>query len=145
MASKTGRCLCGAVSFTAEDVEMGFGACHCEMCRRWSGGTYIATQVGAMTIEGEENITRYQSSPWAERAFCAKCGTNLYYRVTAPGQHYGQYHVAVGGLDDLEGMTLASEIFIDKKPAAYEGSGAVTKMTEAEVFAMFAGEDASNG
>ena len=36
MAEMTGKCLCSAVSFTADDVETDFETCHCGMCRRWA-------------------------------------------------------------------------------------------------------------
>lgn len=77
----TGRCLCGAVSFVADDVAAEVHSCHCDMCRRWNGGPAFATSVGRVTFEGEENVSRYDSSAWAERGFCTRCGTNLFYRL----------------------------------------------------------------
>ena len=58
--SATGRCLCGAVSYTAEDVETHFHSCHCSMCRRWTGGSAMAAAVGSVAFDGAENITKYQ-------------------------------------------------------------------------------------
>ncbi len=37
MGARTGQCLCGAVKFTAEDVETEFGVCHCIMCQKLHG------------------------------------------------------------------------------------------------------------
>ncbi|MHA1569791.1 MAG: GFA family protein, partial [Alphaproteobacteria bacterium] len=34
----TGRCLCGAVRFTARKVGSEFGVCLCGICRKWGGG-----------------------------------------------------------------------------------------------------------
>ncbi|HHI69457.1 MAG TPA: GFA family protein [Rhodobacteraceae bacterium] len=122
---KTGQCLCGAVRFTIRDLNPEFGTCHCKMCQRWSGSALLGLTVPAETIsfEGRENVRHYQSSDWAERAWCGKCGSNLWYRVTAEGPHHGTYHMPIGLLDDTSGLTMAREIFTDEKPdcMAFEG------------------------
>ena len=136
----TGQCLCGAVKYTVTAELKETGACHCSMCRRWSGGVYLGLEVApdAIAFEGAENITTFASSEWAERAFCGKCGSNLYYRVTAPGPHSGTYHIGLGTLDQPNGIPLTGEIFIDEKPDGYAFAGDTHKMTGAEVFAQFA-------
>ena len=139
---KTGSCLCGAVKYTVKSMPGETGACHCSMCRKWSGGIFVAFQAESadVSVEGLENIAHFKSSDWAERGFCKTCGSSLYYRVTAEGPHHGAYHIGMGTLDDPGGVTMASEIFIDEKPAAYSFSGDLTRMTSAEVFAMFSQE-----
>jgi len=141
--SRTGACLCGAVTYEIETNLSHSGACHCGMCRKWSGGVYLAVEVAAdqMSIEGSEHVTIFTSSEWGERGFCNKCGSSLYYRVTAPGPYFGQYHVAMGTLDRADGIALSSEIFTDKKPAGYSFAENTQKMTGAEVMAMFASEE----
>ena len=138
--SHSGSCLCGAVSYTIKSAVAETGACHCGMCRKWSGGVYLGVEVAPdqMDIKGAENLTTFASSPWAERAFCTTCGSSLYYRVTAPGPHSGTYHVGLGTLDNADGINLTGEIFIDKKPDGYAFAGDSHKMTEAETIAMFA-------
>ena len=138
--SHTGSCLCGAVTFTASELPSEAGACHCKMCRRHSGGVFIALRVpkGKITYSGSDNIGTFASSEWAERGFCKTCGSTLYYRVTASGRFRGDYHIAFGTLDDQSGITLSQELFIDRKPAGYAFAGDRKTMTEAEVFAMFA-------
>ena len=37
----TGSCLCGAVTFTATELPDETGACHCQMCRKHSGGVFL--------------------------------------------------------------------------------------------------------
>ncbi|MHA1547221.1 MAG: GFA family protein, partial [Alphaproteobacteria bacterium] len=57
----TGQCLCGAVKYSVAKEITETGACHCAMCRRWSGGVLFATAVGdAVTFSGEENITVFR-------------------------------------------------------------------------------------
>jgi hypothetical protein len=110
------------------------------MCRKWSGGVYLGIEVAAQDfdLQGQDNLTVYTSSPWAERAFCSSCGSSIYYRVTAQGPHHGTYHVGMGTLDNVANITLDGEIFIDLKPDGYAFAGETQKMTEAEVMAMFA-------
>jgi len=143
--SKTGSCLCGAVSYRIENVPSETGACHCSMCRKWSGGVYMAVSVTAQDaqIEGTENLTVFSSSEWGERGFCKTCGSSLFFRVTAPGPHFGSYHFGLGGIDDPSGLRMSDEIFIDEKPDAYAFAGDTKKMTGAEFFAIYAGDGAS--
>lgn len=138
--AKSGKCLCGAVRYKIVADVTEVGACHCGMCQAWSGGVFIGMQAapGDVTITGEEALSVYASSPWAERAFCKICGSSVYYRVTAPGPHHGVYHFGAGGLEDWTGVEMTEAIFIDKKPAGYSFAGMRKEMTEAEVMAMFA-------
>lgn len=65
----TGSCLCGAISFSIRSDLPGPDACHCSMCRKVSGHYYASTDVkrGALTIDGAENITWFQSSQKARQ------------------------------------------------------------------------------
>lgn len=110
------------------------------MCRKWSGGVYMALQLPAdgVKIEGAEAMRLFASSDWAERAFCGTCGSNLFYRVTAEGPMQGEIHMALGVLDDPTGVALTTELFIDLKPDGYGFAQETHQLTEAEVMAMFA-------
>ena len=129
MTEMTGRCLCGAVTYMARDVEQEYKACHCGMCRRWSGGPGFGVHVGRVEFRGEEHIRRYDSSAWAERGFCARCGSNLFYRLK-PG---GTPILWLGTFDDQAGLLLAGEIYIDAKPEGYGLAGDHPRYTEADL------------
>ena len=139
--SKTGKCLCGAVSYELAEAPKSYGACHCKMCRTFSGGIEMGVEVppGGITWTGEENIGTYQSSDWAERGFCKICGSSLFWRLTAEGPMQGLLSLSAGSLDDLDGMEFATEVYIDAKPASHAFAGDRKRMTEAEVMAMVAG------
>ena len=109
-------------------------ACHCEMCRRWTGSAFLGVSVapGDLVFEDEANVRTYVSSEWAERAFCGVCGSTLFYRVTAAGPMQGQSYVALGLFDEPDALPLASEIYIDRKPASFAFAGDRPRMTEAE-------------
>ena len=129
----TGRCLCSRVRYVAQDVETDIHSCHCGMCRRWSGGPVFAAGVASVSFEGEENLTRYASSDWAERGFCKNCGTNLFYHLKQP-DHYVMW---ISTMDDLAPFKLTGEIYIDDKPDFYDLAGDHPRLTGEEFLATF--------
>ena len=133
MSSKSGQCNCGAVRFDADDVELEFGACHCRMCQRWSGGIFLATSVGSVRFTGEENLKRYKTSEWAERGFCEICGASLFYHLLK----LDKYEMCIGTFDDVDDFALTSEIFIDRKPDGYAIAGDHPRLTEADTIARY--------
>ncbi|WP_424972655.1 GFA family protein [Dinoroseobacter sp. S76] len=140
MVAQTGSCLCGAVRYRLAEPPKGLGACHCGMCRKFSGGIELGIEVpaGGVVFETDETLRTYTSSDWAERGFCATCGSSLYWRLTAPGPMHGLYAVAAGTLDSLDGLELTQEVYIDHKPAGYALTGDHTRLTEADIMAMVA-------
>ncbi len=138
----TGACLCGAVRFTATPKKREVGACHCSMCRRWTTGPFLGLECGStLDVADKSQLGVYRSSAWAERAFCKQCGTPLYYRLVDKDF----YFVSAEAFDDRGGFVLASQIFIDEKPAYYEFANKTHNMTGAEVFAAFAPSSQGQG
>ena len=138
VSERKGACLCGAVRITAKQASNHVGACHCTMCRRWAGGPFMEIDCGTdVSIEGADHITVFSSSNWAERGFCKKCGTHLFYRLKETGQHM----VPVGLFDNDTGLTFEGQVFVDEKPAYYSFANKTSDLTGAELFAMFADPD----
>ncbi|WP_233270406.1 GFA family protein [Chachezhania sediminis] len=140
---RSGQCLCGAVSFAARGVRRDYGACHCGMCQHWTGTAFVAVSVpeADITWTGESLIRRYQSSSWAERAWCDRCGGHLWYRVTAEGPHKGNYEVPIGLFDDTSGFDLRGEIYVDMAPDSFAIAGEHTRMTAEEARRRFSYEE----
>ncbi|KIT15118.1 GFA family protein [Jannaschia aquimarina] len=138
MASTTGGCLCGAARYRLTEAPTSYGACHCGMCRRWSGGIELGVQVmpGGITWEADETVETYASSVWAERGFCRTCGSNLFWRLTAEGPMQGMMSLSAGSLDDMSGLLFDTEVYIDAKPDSHAFAGERKRMTEADVMAM---------
>ncbi len=130
----SGRCLCGAVKFSGTAKEPKVDACHCDMCRRWSSGPYFEVVLTDVVLEGESNVSTFRSSDWAERSFCNKCGSNLYYQM----RDSDELQMAAGLLDDQSGLRLSRQFFIDKKPPFYTLADETDTMTSAEIYAAFA-------
>lgn len=133
----TGSCLCKAVTITADALSTHAGACHCNMCRKWGGGPFMSLECqGEISITGEENITRFGSSQWANRGFCKGCGTHLFYHLI----EQNQYMVPAGLFEAEAQLHFDHQIFVDEKPDYYHFSNETTNMTGEEVFALFAQE-----
>ena len=76
-----GGCACGKVRFTATIHDDEAYLCHCRMCQRATGSVSIAFKsVKQAEVEWDGEPDWYDSSPIAERSFCAKCGTSLGFR-----------------------------------------------------------------
>lgn len=130
-ANITGHCLCGAVTITvagAHDPRP--GACHCRMCQRWSGGLFVCfeAQADAVTVHGD--VSRFASSPFAERAFCARCGSHLWMRDT--DEDAGAYDLMPGLFDAARDWPMRSEIYVDNAMAAVQLAGDHKRATRAE-------------
>ena len=143
---RDGGCLCGAVRFKARLTGTKFGVCHCPMCRKWTGSALLGITVpeGNVAWTGLGHVARRQSSPWAERAWCADCGSALWFRVTVDGPYAGNLELPVGTFDDANGLAMANEIYIDFKPDSYafagEGRQVLTRAQFVEKFPLLASE-----
>ena len=137
-----GHCLCGAVTVRATPVRRHVEACHCSMCRQWSGGALLSVQCGSDVEIGEANhVVRYRSSDWAERGFCGRCGSGLFYRYLP----LDSYALLAGLFPDDALLPLAEEIFIDEKPDYYAFAGDRERLTGAEVMAKFGAGGSAGG
>ncbi len=135
--SANGSCLCGKIKIQALAMNTNLGVCHCSMCRKWSAGPFLAVDCGTdVKIEGNEYLSVYNSSDWAERAFCKNCGTNLFYRL----KESQQYIVSSEIFNQAE-LNFDHQVFIDEKPKYYAFSNKTKDMTGAEVFAAYAPKD----
>lgn len=109
-----GGCLCGAVRYRVSGVPQATSLCHCESCRRATGGPSLAW---AIFLEEAFEITRgelavYASSPGVERGFCARCGTSLTYaRANRPGL----FDITTASLDDPGAFPPSKEIWVEER------------------------------
>jgi len=76
-----GGCHCGAIRYSLEGEPKHSAVCHCESCRRTTGGlttAWAGYPKEALTIERGEPCS-YSSSAGVDRQFCGACGTSLFY------------------------------------------------------------------
>ena len=131
----TGSCLCGAISFTAKKMTNKVAACHCNSCRKWGGSAFMEVDCGSdVEFQGGENLKVFSSSEWAERGFCSKCGSHMFYRLKETQDHL----MLVGLFDDDSDLEFKRQVFIDAKPHYYQFANSTEDLTGEELFAQFA-------
>jgi hypothetical protein len=129
MKALNGHCLCGAVTITVSGVHDGApGACHCRICQRWSGGLFLSFEADAAGVAVTGPVTRFASSGFAERAFCAVCGSHLWMR----DNDAEIYELMPGIFDEARDWPLRSEVYSDKAMACVRLSGDHPRATQAE-------------
>lgn len=97
----TGRCYCGASSFSTSAPPQVVTYCHCRDCRRVTGApvaAFAAFEEAAVAFEPGEGRA-VSVSPGVTRSFCPDCGSPLTGRYDyLPGQVY----IALGLFDAPE-------------------------------------------
>ena len=82
MPSLQGNCLCGGVRFEVTEPFERVAACHCESCKKLSGGAGTVSgrvRTEAIRILGGEDIVKsFQPGEGSAKTFCSECGSNLF-------------------------------------------------------------------
>ena len=118
-----GECNCGAVAFEISMQLKDVYACHCSICRRYTGagGIYVVVfpNEAFKLLRGAENITQW-SKPDADWQswFCKTCGSAL------PGKNDDANMYAPAGLitEGGENLKVAQHFFVGSK-AEWEDIG----------------------
>jgi hypothetical protein len=112
-----GRCFCGGVEFSVAGPLRSVVYCHCKMCRRISGHIVAATACALpnLSITTSDHLRWFQSSAEAQRGFCGRCGSNLFWKP-ASGTHVS---IMAGALDDPTGLRGVMHIFVADKGDYY--------------------------
>ena len=99
MTTASGSCLCGDISFVLTFPSKWVAHCHCSLCRRAHGAafvTWVGTRADRVVIDDPQSrLHWYASTPGAQRGFCARCGSSLFFRSD---NWPGELHVALANL-----------------------------------------------
>lgn len=124
----TGECLCGAVRIrVADGHEAGASACHCGLCRRWTGAAFWGFSASPDLVEVTGRVSEYRSTPFSHRGFCGTCGTHLWIR-----DDDGDYDLMPGLFADAAKMPLDHEVYADRALACVPLAGDHPRITAAE-------------
>ena len=109
-----GGCLCGAIRYRSLEPPSRCMICHCEQCRKHSGGpclSFVHFAPGSFEWLGEQP-TRYRSSQYAERGFCAKCGStvSMHEEVLAD-----RIQIATGTLDEPHRVEPQDHVWVQSQ------------------------------
>jgi hypothetical protein len=106
-----GGCLCGAVRYRSTAGPLRCMICHCEYCRKHSGApilSFVHFPVASFTwVSGEPR--RYRSSRYAERGFCAHCGSTLSMHEEVLAD---RVQVTLGSLDHPERVRPQDHVWV---------------------------------
>lgn len=113
-----GGCLCGAVRYEIHGPLRPVIYCHCGQCRKTSGHFVAASSCKPEDLEliDETGLRWYESSPQAQRGFCAVCGGSLFWRP-ADG---GNVSIMAGSIDSPTGVKAIAHIFADSASDYFE-------------------------
>ena len=114
MSTAAGACFCTGVAFRAELPSKWVAHCHCTMCRRIHGAAFV-TWVGmsgerARIVDDEGLLRWYKSSPGAERGFCSRCGSTLFFRSS---KWPGELHIVLANFADAVDRAPQAHVFYD--------------------------------
>ncbi|MDI3355446.1 GFA family protein [Pseudomonas sp. UYIF39] len=111
MNSLHGSCLCKAIEYELDHLDMPISHCHCQTCRKAHAAAFAST-AGVMRehfrwTKGQDRLSSYESSPGKLRHFCSVCGSHLM------AERLAQPHVIVrvATLDDDPKMTPQAHIW----------------------------------
>lgn len=118
---RTGRCLCGQVTYELTGDLLATAVCHCDHCQRQSGGAFSVNLVAhesQLTLTGE--LATYvetgenDDGEYVYRRFCATCGSPV---VSELAQSAGVLAVKAGTLDDRSDVRPTVEVWcVDRQP-----------------------------
>ena len=103
-----GSCLCGAVQYEIAGPLRSVVYCHCGQCRKTSGHFVAATacDIDHLHLFKDEALRWYRSSSAAQRGFCSRCGSSLFWRP----DHEQYMAVMAGTLDKPTGLSSREHI-----------------------------------
>jgi hypothetical protein len=82
VASLHGSCLCGGVKFELTETPTTLRYCHCESCKKLSGGAATVNgrvpSTAIRILEGEDLLRTFQPAEGSAKTFCLACGSNLF-------------------------------------------------------------------
>ncbi|MEY8097453.1 GFA family protein [Falsihalocynthiibacter sp. S25ZX9] len=113
-----GSCLCGGVSFELEGEMRDPIACHCSQCRKTSGHYWAATAVPSNKLKllSDSSLAWYRSSDYAQRGFCNKCGSSLFWKMEGEDKT----SIGAGALEAPTDFKIKTHIFTEDKGDYYE-------------------------
>jgi hypothetical protein len=109
----TGRCLCGAVTYSADAEPVVQAVCHCTDCQRQTGNPFsviVAVPRATLNVEGSTlasfATTGEDHGGDTERNFCSACGSPVFsIAAVAPQLAF----IKAGSLDDASWLEPAVE------------------------------------
>ena len=119
--AKTGRCLCGKITYTLEGDPIATAVCHCSHCQRQGGSAFSVNLIAMssqLTLMGElstyNEMGENGDQIYVRRCFCSSCGSPI---VSELALTEGVIALKAGTLDDTSDVKPAVEVWcVDRQP-----------------------------
>lgn len=119
--SRTGRCLCGAISYRIDGDPIATAVCHCSHCQRQGGSAFsvnLMVHESQVVVDGElatfEDRGEHGDAVYVRRRFCGSCGSPILSELV---QTEGSVAVKAGTLDDTSDLQPIAQVWcVDRQP-----------------------------
>ncbi len=113
-----GSCLCGDVAYEVHGPLRNVVACHCLQCRKQTGHYMAATSARREDVRfvRDASLRWFRSSAEAERGFCSRCGSVMFWRR----EGRPDLSITAGTIDGPTGVVTEGHIFCASKGDYYE-------------------------
>ena len=120
MTKLTGKCLCGAIKFTADGEVPVMANCHCTACRQSTGSafaTLMFMKCADVTILGKPLTYQHSSDGGSlmTKHFCGICGTPMF---TENSSREGMLGLRAGIINEHEEFLPKVNVYISSKMKA---------------------------
>lgn len=106
-----GSCLCGAIGYEIDSIDMPISHCHCRTCRKAHAALACSSagvlRVNFRWLKGQDKLATFESSPGKLRRFCSLCGSHL----LAERPNQAHVIVRVATLDEDPGVIPQAHIW----------------------------------
>lgn len=111
---RTGGCFCGAVRYQVTGPPLYLCVCHCDSCRRASGGAMVpwGTWPKVRFAVRAGTLSFHESSEGVTRGHCARCGTSISYATT---RRADEIDVTLASLGDPTDLSPTAHIWVSDK------------------------------
>lgn len=119
--ARTGRCLCGAVTYELDGELIATAVCHCDHCQRQGGSAFSVNLIAhesQLTVSGAmetyEETGERNDGVYVRRRFCGSCGSPILSEIV---QSEGIIALKAGTLDDKSDVQPTVEAWcVDRQP-----------------------------
>ena len=117
MSNFTGGCLCGEIKYTSTSEPKLAMNCHCNDCRKASGGPYLANvfiKEEFFALEGKPKKYIHYSDRGSKmtKFFCNNCGSQIYGTNSA---RPGSVTIRAGTINETDVIKPSVNLFIKNK------------------------------
>lgn len=115
MTFLSGKCLCGAVTFSGDSTIARTANCHCTSCQQATGGAFATTLfVAASDIEIKGKLSKYvhksDRGSTMTKSFCGTCGSPMFNENSV---REGVLGLRAGTIDQKDVLLPTMNIFCD--------------------------------